>query len=187
MILLTGKMKTILLAGIVLLAGMPALSQQELPAEPQRADVFMRLDAGKLLPLEHQRPVVKSKNRGFIVSSVTRLLKLKGATSTVRFHSAATLEFLVRMDRPGLMDPGSFYVLRKLQVKHDSREMTLMSARGTPIGVFAKRNLRAEGLLPLDFSNYGQASLKLTAHDLPPGEYAISRASGFSIFCFGVD
>lgn len=187
MIRLNAKMKVLLLAGVVVFLGMPALSQQEIPVEPQRADVFMRLDAGKLAPLEHQRAAPKTKNRGFIVLSITRMLKVKGAASPVRFHSAATLEFLVRMDRPGLMDPGSFYILRKLEVKPNSREIAIMTAYGTPVRIFGKRDLRTEGNLPLDFSEYGQSSLKLTAHDLPPGEYALSRAMGFSIFCFGVD
>jgi hypothetical protein len=181
------KMKTLLLTGLLILVGMPALSEQEIPAEPQYAGVFTRLDAGKLVPLEHQTAVAKSTNRGFIVSSMKHLLKLKGAKSSVRFHSAPTLEFLVRMDRPGLMDPGSFYILRKLEVKQDSREMTFMSARVAPIGIFARRDLRTEGILPLEFSNYGQSSLKLTAHDLVPGEYALSRASGRQLFLFGMD
>jgi hypothetical protein len=78
------------------------------------------------------------------ILSIKRPLKVKGATSSVRFHSVATLGFLVRMDRSGLDGPR--FLL-----------------------------LRTENLLPLDFSNHGQSSLKLTARDLPPGEYALSR------------
>jgi hypothetical protein len=180
-------MKTILFAAAVLLAGMRALPEQQIPAEPQYPDVFMRLDAGNLVPLERQTAVMKSKSAGFIVMSMKRVADLSGAKSDVRFHSAPAMEFVVRTAAPTAIDPGSVYLLRKLTVKKDSRELKFMSGHVTPFGSSLTRHPLGQDVLPVSFSKYGESSLKLTAHDLPPGEYALSRAYGTALFCFGVD
>jgi len=44
---------------------------QETLSEPEFADVFFRLDAGKLLPLERQTAAIQGKASGFIPSSPT--------------------------------------------------------------------------------------------------------------------
>jgi hypothetical protein len=47
-------------------------------------------------------------------------------------------------------------------------------------------NLNA-GQLPLAFARYGAFSYRVTASNLAPGEYALSRIYGQDVFCFGID
>jgi hypothetical protein len=41
--------------------------------------------------------------------------------------------------------------------------------------------------LPVEFAKYGNSSFKMTTPALSPGEYALGRAYGPVMFCFGVD
>jgi hypothetical protein len=83
-------------------------------------------------------------------------------------------------------DPNSMYVLRKLEQRKNGRCLTVMAGHFSPVGGSVSTNF-AQGGLPVEFARYGGGSLKLTSGDLPPGEYAVSRAHGQALFCFGVD
>lgn len=65
-------------------------------AEPEFADIFFGLDAGKLIPLERQTAVVQGKVSGFIVMNSKVASDFPGAKSPVRFPSGRSLDFVVR-------------------------------------------------------------------------------------------
>jgi hypothetical protein len=80
----------------------------------------------------------------------------------------------------------SLYVLRKLTSKKKTRELIMTSGHFSPIGGSVTA-APAEGVLPVDFSRYGTASLRISTGVLPPGEYAVGNPYGPGVFCFGVD
>jgi hypothetical protein len=165
----------------------PFGAAQTAPAEPQFANVFFGLDAGKLVPLERETTFIQAKAHGFIVMSVKANSEIPGAKSPVRFRSGQPLDFVVMS--PGAssaIDPSTIYVLRKLTVKKKSRELLLTHVHATPFGATAKTEL-SEGVLPVTFAHYGSSSLKMNTAPLPPGEYAVSQAYGQTVFCFGID
>jgi hypothetical protein len=45
----------------------------------------------------------------------------------------------------------------------------------------------AHGVLPVEFSKYGNNSIKLRSGPLPAGEYALGCIRRQTVFCFGVD
>jgi hypothetical protein len=163
-----------------------AVAQESLP-EPEFNDVFFRLDASKLLPLERQTAVIQGKASGFIVMSMKAASEFPGSKSPIRFHSGQPLDFVVRSAlASSAVDPNTFYVLRNLKSKKKSRELVIMAGHASPIGASTNSNL-AQGVLPLTFAHYGASSIKLTTGPLPPGEYALSTAYAQTVFCFGVD
>jgi len=149
--------------------------------------VFFRLDAGKLIPLERQTAVIQGKASGFIVMTMKSASEFPGAKSPVRFTSDRPLEFVVRtLLASSSVDPTTLYVLRRLGTKKKSRELIIMSGRASPLGASTNSPL-AQGVLPVEFSRYGTSSLKMTTAALQPGEYAVSRQYGQTVFCFGVE
>jgi hypothetical protein len=156
-------------------------------AEPEFADVFFRLDAGKLIPLERQTAVIQAKASGFIVMSMKSASEFPGAKSPVRCTSGQPIDFVVRTPfASAAIDPSTIYVLRKLGMKKKSRELVIMSGHASPLGASTNSPL-AEGVLTVAFAKYGTTSIKLTTAGLLPGEYAVSRQYGQTVFCFGVD
>jgi hypothetical protein len=152
-------------------------------SEPEFANVFFRLDAGKLIPLERQAVTnFRTKASGFMVVHAKSVWEFPDAKSPVRLGKG-TLEFVVRM--PAQMDPDGMYHLRKLDCKKKTREMVLATARATPLG--ASSAAQIDDALPVTFTRYGTSSVKMTVTGLPPGEYAIQPASLQAVFCFGVD
>lgn len=157
--------------------------------EPEYADVFFRLDAGALVPLERQTAgKIRVRTSGFILvkAQAQSTWEISGAKSPVRF-SGGKLEFVVRALNAGI-DPQTQYLLRMLIGKKNSREMIAVTAR---VGVFggASSSMNTEGL-PVTFTRYGNSSVKMTVGSLPPGEYAIGKVYGAIVpimFCFGVD
>jgi hypothetical protein len=171
---------------IVMCCGLTGFAEETV-VEPEFADVFFRLDGGKLAPLERQTAVIQGRASGFIVVNTKAAWEFPGARSPVRFHSDQTLEFVVRSDfAPSSTDPNTLYVLRKLKGKKKSRELVIIAGKITPIGGSAKTDL-AETALPVTFSRYGASSIKITAGPLVPGEYALNRLYDQTVFCFGVD
>ncbi|MGA2350035.1 MAG: hypothetical protein ABSF70_06360 [Terracidiphilus sp.] len=166
----------------------PAVSaSKEIMPEPEFADVFFRLDTGKLIPLERQTATMQGRAGGFIVVSVKASWEIPGANSPVRFRSGRPLDFVVRtaLDPSGA-DPATLYFLSKLDVKNKTRELVVMEGHASPGGATMNGN-PAQSALPVTFSRYGDSSLKLTTGPLPPGEYALSGPYVQPIFCFGVD
>jgi len=147
--------------------------------EPEFGDVFYGLDAGRLVTLERQKV---STHVRVSVLSAKGALEFPGATSPIRFQSGHTLDFIVRSS-DSKSDPVALYHLRRLESKKKSREAELLHAN--LLGASTARS--EQGLMPVEFSRYGESSLKMTAAPLAPGEYAVGRAHGETAFCFGVD
>jgi hypothetical protein len=124
---------------------------------------------------------------GFMVASSKAAYEIPGEKSPVRFHSAPELVFVVRSSLAQTdTDPATFYVLRKLDPKKKNREIAFSTGHFTPLGGHVTTNLNA-GQLPLAFARYGASSYRVTASNLAPGEYALSRIYGQDVFCFGID
>lgn len=155
--------------------------------EPEFYDVFFRLDAGKLVPLERQTSSIQGKASGFIVMNAKGVAVLPGGKSPVRFRSEDALDFIVRSPlAASAADPEALYCLRKLDAKKKQRELVITTLHASAVGASTKRTATT-GLLPLTFSRYGNSSYKLSTPPLPPGEYAVGRLYGQLVFCFGVD
>ena len=151
------------------------------------ADIFYRLDEGKLVPLERQAAAFHGSAHGFVMMSMKTAAEFPGAKSPVRLTSGQHLEFIVRsLFSVSSVDPSTLYSLRKLDSKKTKRELVMMSGHASPLGASAT-STPAEGVLPVEFSRYGASSLKMTTGQLAPGEYAVGRPYGPSVFCFGVD
>jgi hypothetical protein len=160
---------------------------QEAATEPAFVEVFFRLDAGKLAPLERETAFIQGKASGFIVMNTKATSEFSGAKSPVRFHSDQPLDFVVRSAlAPSAVDPKTLYVLRKLNSKKKSRELVIMAGKFSPLGGSTTTD-RSQGALPVTFARYGASSIKMTTGPLPPGEYTVSRLYGQTAFCFGVD
>jgi hypothetical protein len=157
---------------------------QETPTEPDFANVFFRLDAGKLIPLERQTAFIQGKASGFIAMKMKALMVIPGTQSPVRFHSDQPINFVVRS--PFTVDPNMFYFLRKLDSKKKTRELIVLVGHASP-GSATINNDRAQGALPVAFTRYGASSLEITSNPLPPGEYALNGPDAQILFCFGVD
>lgn len=159
---------------------------QETVVEPEFADVFFTLDAGKLIPLERQSASTQIKTSGFIVVNSKSVMAFPGKASPVRLPGSE-LVFIVRSQfAASSSDPTDLYHLRRLTIKKDQREILLTTVHVSPVGG-SVRNTRTDGVVPLAFSRYGKSSYRITASGLAPGEYAIGRANGQTVFCFGVD
>ena len=165
--------------------GIPAV--KEVVTEPEFADVFFQLDAGKLVSLERQTASIQGKASGFIVMNMKASWEIPGIKSPIRFHSDQPLDFVVRSPfAQSAVDPSTFYFLRRLNVKKKTRELVVMTGHASPGGA-TMNNDPAHDALPLTFARYGDSSLKMMTGPLPPGEYALSRPYAQTVFCFGVD
>jgi hypothetical protein len=156
--------------------------------EPEFADTFAALSAsGDLVPLERETTTIHAGGGGFMVASSKAAYEIPGENSPVRFHSAPELVFVVRSSLAQTdTDPATLYVLRKLNPKKKNREIAFSTGHFTPLGGHMTTNLNA-GQLPLAFARYGASSYRVTASNLAPGEYALSRIYGQDVFCFGID
>jgi hypothetical protein len=151
-------------------------------AEPEFEDVFFRLDAGKLTPLERQSINYKG-HAGFMGHDMQSSSEFSGEKSPIRFKASDHLQFIVK---PSLnKDPESIFYLRRLTPKKKLREMVLMTGSVKVFG--GTTQINPTGSLPVQFSRYGGSSLIMTMTALPPGEYAVGPIYGNVAFCFGVD
>jgi hypothetical protein len=176
------SLKKIKIAGL-LLVGVAAFAQA--PAEPEFANVFYRLDAGKLIALERPNTAIKAKAGPPIILGVVHarsFIKFNGGKSPVRVPAAAELEFVVRA---ASFDPASLYNLRLLQSNKKQRTALLSTVHASIIG--ASMQTALSDTIPIEFSHYGSGSLLIKVANLQPGEYAIGQMYGPSVFCFGVD
>ena len=168
----------------IFLFGLACLAQT-LP-EPEMADIFYRLDGNKLVPLERQAAAIHGGAHGFIVMGMKTSSEFPGAKSPVRF-SGGHIDFVVRSVIPlTAIDPNTIYCLRKLNPKKKTRELVIMSGHASPVGASTTMT-PAQGILPVEFSRYGNSSLKMTTGELAPGEYAVGKPYGPAVFCFGID
>jgi hypothetical protein len=170
-----------------------SMMRQATVQEPETANVFYRLDSGKLVQLERQTATVRAKASSFIVvTNAKAFYEISGGKSTVRFKSGEPIEFVVRSPlAASTADPGTFYCLRRLESKRKSRDFlaNTIHAIASPIGASATLDTRMdESLVPLTFSRYGSSSFLAKAETLPSGEYALQYRGVWNVFfCFGVD
>jgi len=156
--------------------------------EPEFADTFAALStSGDLVSLEHETAKIRASGGGFMVASSKAAYEIPGEKSPVRFHSAPELLFVVRSPLAQTdTDPATLYMLRRLDAKKKNREIAFSTGHFTPLGGHETTNLNA-GQIPLAFARYGASSYRITASNLAPGEYALSRVYGEDVYCFGVD
>jgi hypothetical protein len=176
--------RALLLSALGILVTLSASAQTAALAvpEPEFADVFYRLDAGKLVPLERQSMNYKG-HAGFMGHNMQSSSEFPGEKSPIRFKAAEHVQFIVK---PSLdKDPESIFYLRRLTPKKKLREMLLMTGSVKVFGGSVQTN--PTGSLPTQFSRYGGSSLLMTVADLAPGEYAVGPIYGNVAFCFGVD
>jgi len=171
---------------LLLVVAVACFAQSANP-EPDIADIFYLLDSTKLTPLERQSATFHGSAHGFIVMSMKSSSEFAGDRSPVRLKGGLPLEFVVRtIIPPAVVDPGTIYCLRKLNVKKKTRELVMMSGHVQPFG--ASTTVKPEeGSLPVEFSTYGSSSLKMLTKQLAPGEYAVGKFGGPAVFCFGID
>jgi hypothetical protein len=161
----------------------PALSAVEQgPEEPELSGIFYALDGSKLIPLERQDAAVQIGVGGVFVMNGKGVIKFAGAHSPVRIRYAQSLDFIVRS--PADADR-SLYHLRRLEIRKSDREVTVVSEHASPLGATVKAN--DQNIVSVGYSRYGTHSVRITATELQPGEYAIGAQGGKIVFCFGVD
>lgn len=160
---------------------------QQAPLEPDFNDVFFRLDAGKLIPLEQQLATIRHESGGIVVTTVKGMWVISGSKSSVRFAANQALDFVVRSPNTvAATDPSTVLVLRKFESKRNHRELVYMTGYHTPIVGSTTTNL-SEGNLPVTFVRYGSGSIKITTPPLAPGEYVLTASHSRTLYCFGVD
>jgi hypothetical protein len=175
--------------GVLAICLTAVVSSAQAPVkEPEFADTFAALSAsGDLIPLEHGTATIHAGGGGFVVASSKAAYEISGEKSPVRFNRAPELVFIVRSPVAKTdTDPAALYVLRKLDPKKKTREIAFSTGHFTPFGGHATTNLNA-GQIPISFAHYGLTSYRITAANLAPGEYALSRVYGQDVYCFGVD
>ena len=171
---------------LIALVAFASLAVGQSAPEPDIADIFYRLEGERLVQLERQGAATQTGAHGFIVMTMKSSAEFPGGKSPVRFKAGEPLTFIVRSAIPiGSIDPNTIYHLRRLVAKKKTRELVTMSGNANPFGVSKKIN-GTTGLLPVEFSKYGDHSLRAVTESLPPGEYAFSKLGG-AAFCFGVD
>lgn len=159
--------------------------------EPDTIDIFYALpkdQSAALVSLERQQTTFHAKASGFMVMGLKGFSEITGKKSPVRFNAGEALEFIVRSAfAASAADPNTFYALRSLQIKKNTREIIFMTGHASPLGASTKTD-PSEGAIVLEFSKYATSSYKIKTPLLKLGEYALGRATMPQVvFCFGVD
>lgn len=155
-------------------------------SEPEYIGVVAHLDSahgGVLAPLERQQPNRATKIKGAGFGGGEASITFDGPKSSTRFKVGEQVEFVVRVNAPGI-EPDSLVNLDVLTVAKDKR--VIVTAK---VKLFkGSKTLNGQTLRALNFSKYGDNSLKFSpAQPLEPGEYVITTKGGSSGFLFGVD
>jgi len=153
--------------------------------EPEYIGIVFSLDpAGTLSPLERQQANIQTKVKAFGYGGAQSSSVFKGPKSPVRFKAGQDIQFVVRLNVPGI-EPDSLVKLNVLKVSKDQREIIM--AKVGSMGMSSK-STSGESLCTLNFTKYGEQSLKFApAVSLEPGEYVITTMGGQSGFLFGID
>jgi hypothetical protein len=174
---------------ILMLTALPLLTlvgqEAKTVQEPEYIGTVVYLDpAGTLTPLEKQQPNTQTKVIGLGYGGAKTSIIFNGPASPVRFKAGQDIQFVVRLNAPGI-DPETLVNLNVLKVTKGRREVVI--AKAGSMGMNA-RSTSGESLRSLNFSKYGENSLKLSpATPLEPGEYVITTKFGQSAFLFGID
>lgn len=144
--------------------------------EPEFPDVFFAVVQGKNVALEGQE--VRTKVRAAALVTAKASIEIPGPASPVRL-AHGTVEFIVKMGTAG--DPDARYHLRKLEQTKKSRLVVLGK-----VGAFSGASTKTDSIVLPTYSKIGENSVRVSA-PLEPGEYAIGKRGGQTVFCFGVD
>jgi hypothetical protein len=176
-------------AALLMLTALPFLTLVAQEAknvqEPEYVGTVFYVDpAGALAPLEKQQPNTQTKVIGMGYGGAKTSIIFNGPASPVRFKAGQDIQFVVRLNTPGI-DPDTLVNLDVLKVSKDHREIVI--AKAGSMGLHAK-STNGESQRPLNFTKYGEQSFKLTPTEpLGPGEYVITTKLGQSAFLFGID
>ncbi len=177
-------------SSIVLLAALPFFTLMAQDAkkvqEPEYIGVVFSLDqAGALVPLERQQSNAAFKTKAGGFGGGQSSIVYKGSKSPVRFKAGQAIQFVVRLNAPGV-EPDSLVNLDVLKVTKNERAIVTVKVK--PMGWGGAKSRKGEDLRPLNFSKYGEQSLKVSpAEPLGPGEYVITTRGGNGAFLFGID
>jgi hypothetical protein len=155
--------------------------------EPEYIGVVFYLDpAGALAPLERQQSNQAAKMKAFGFGGVQGSTSYKGAKSPVRFNVGQVIQFIVRVNAPGI-EPDSLVNMDVLKVSKKDRAIVTLKSSG-PMGLGGIKTRTGETLRTLNFTKYGENSLMFSsAQALDPGEYVITAKGGANAFLFGID
>ena len=155
--------------------------------EPEYIGVIFYLDpAGALTPLERQQSNSAFKLKAMGYGGGQSSIIYKGSHSPVRFKAGQEIQFVVRMQAAPGIEPDSLVNLDVLKVSKNER--AIITVKVGPMGLGGAKSRKGETLRPLNFSKYGEQSLKLApAEPLEPGEYLITSIGGRGAFLFGID
>lgn len=160
-------------------------------SEPQDISVLMKRAAnGSFTPLEMHRAL--RQTRGSFFGSTDSFLSVPGGASNVRYRSAESIQFFLKVFLSTTDPRASFFPLQdptkftlfKLQAKEDRREVVLTESGA----LYTNR----EGGSPLLVRLFGESSFVLApTSPLGPGEYALSYnpegCDNLVVYCFGVE
>lgn len=142
--------------------------------------LLCQVQGGAVTPLERQDAAAKVKAHGFIVASGSASLQIAGKSSPVRFPHGAPVAIVLNFSS----DPADLFHLRRLTPDRKARYAVVSRSRATPIGASGA----TEAPLPLRFEkDAAVGGYRVEVGTLPPGEYAIGRVGGRTLYCFGVD
>lgn len=176
--------------GLFMLSALPmfTLMGQEAKKvqEPEYIGVVFYLDpAGALTPLERQQSNSEFKTKALGFGGGQSSIIYKGSKSPVRFKVDQEIQFVVRLNAPGI-EPDSLVNLDVLKVSKSER--AIVTIKVGAMGLGGAKSRKGETLRPLNFSKYGENSLKFSpAQPLEPGEYVITSRGGQGAFLFGID
>ena len=157
------------------------------PGDKPQSGVFEGIVGSSTIPLEHVTATIVSRSGGFMFASAHAAYQIEGAKSPVRFNHGSTLTF--EEGEPAAVfgsDPSSSVILRKLTVTKKLRQAVFMNAKAYPFGGKSSTNLMS-GRIPVTVTREEDGSLRISATNLAPGEYALSAPYALDWYCFGVD
>lgn len=155
--------------------------------EPEYIGGVFHLDpAGTLTPLERQQINTAFETKALGFGGGQSRITFKGSRSPTRFTAGQEIQFVVRLNAPGGIEPDSLVNLDVLKVAKDER--AIVTVKVGPMGLGGAKTRKGETLQSLKFSKYGEQSLRVSpAEPLEPGEYVITTRGGPGAFLFGID
>lgn len=176
----------VILISVVFLSQAIAAQETKKTQEPEFTGIvyFLDLATGKLIDLERQMPVAKSKVKAFGYGGMSVSLEMSGEKSPVRFKPDQKLAFVVRVVDPR-EDPNGTFGISSYESKKGKRVKGVIKVK--PLGLGASTPAATQ-TLDVKFARYGGSSMTMEIlSQLVPGEYCIGHATSKANFCFGVD
>ena len=180
------KNALIAFCGIFLFSFSIMAQETKKPQEPEFTGVvyFLDLATGKLIDLERQLPVAKTKVKAFGYGGMNISMEMDGERSPVRFKPEQKLSFIVRVADPR-EDPNGTFGISSYESKKGKRIKGIVKIKPLGLGTSTPT---ATQMLDVRFSKYGESSMKMEIlSQFVPGEYCIGHVTSKANFCFGID